>query len=130
MLHPVTTWIDVINYVRTRYEVLEETEDWIRFRLDTGEDRNQQVAVHRLAEDSIEISSPVGWADKIDQDRLRELVKSAPLGESAVVDNVALLRHTLKLADEGIHEEFEQPLTTLVKTADEFEHDLTKADHF
>src|SRR5439155_27155256 len=44
----VTTWTDVINYVRTRYEVLEETGSWLRFRLDTEGGRNQQVAVHHL----------------------------------------------------------------------------------
>jgi hypothetical protein len=131
MLHPVTTWIDVINYVRTRYEVLEETGDWLRLRLDTAEGRNHQAAVHHLADEGkIEISSPVGWADKIDQDRLSELAKSAPIGETGVVDNVALLKHTLPLPTDSIQKEFEQPLTQLVRTADEFELELTKADHF
>src|SRR2546430_10723292 len=86
----VTTWTDVINYVRTRYEVLEETGSWLRFRLDTEGGRNQQVAVHHLpgqdGPDLIEISSPVGWADKIDLRRLLELAGTAPIGGAAVVD--------------------------------------------
>lgn len=128
----MTTWTDVINYVRTRYEVLEENERWLRFRLDTGADRTQQVAVHHLPADEelIEISSPVGWADKIDLRRLLELAGTAPIGGAAVVDGVALLKHTVPLADLSIQVEFEHPLGVVVRHADEFERELTKSDQF
>lgn len=131
---PVTTWIDVINYVRTRYEVLEETESWLRFRLDTGGDRTQQVAVHHLPDRDgpqlIEISSPVGWADQIDLRRLLELAGTAPVGGAAVVDGVALLKHAVPLADLSIQEEFARPLELVVTHADDFERKLTQGDEF
>jgi hypothetical protein len=128
----VTSWTDVINYVRTRYEVLEENDSWLRFRLDTGTDRTQQVAVHHLPgeQDLVEISSPVGWADKIDLRRLLELAGTAQVGGAAVVDGVALLKHTVPLADLSIQVEFEHPLTVVVQHADEFERELTQADQF
>lgn len=130
----VTTWTDVINYVRLRYEVLEETEGWLRFRLDTGDDRTQQVAVHHMPDpegpELIEISSPVGWADKIDLRRLLELAGTAKVGGAAVVDGVALLKHTVPLADLSIKDEFEHPLSLVVAHADDFEHKLTQTDQF
>lgn len=130
----MTTWTDVINYVRMRYEVLEESESWLRFRLDTEGDRTQQVAVHLVPgpdeSELIEISSPVGWADKIDLRRFLELAGTTVVGGAAVVDGVALLKHAAPLSDLSIHEEFERPLTQVVTHADAFEHELTKADQF
>lgn len=130
----MTSWTDVINYVRVRYEVLEENESWLRFRLDTDGDRTQQVAVQHISDPEgpglIEISSPVGWADKIDVDRLLELAGAAPVGGAAVVDGVALLRHSVPLSDLSIDEEFVEPLHLVVKHADEFERELTSGDEF
>ena len=127
----MTTWTDVINYVRLRYEILEENDSWLRFRLATEGDRTQQVAVHHLADpELIEISSPVGWADKIDLRRLLELAATTVVGGAAVVDGVALLKHAVPLADLSIQEEFERPLALLVAHADAFERELTQADHF
>lgn len=130
----MTTWTDVINYVRMRYEVLEETDGWLRFRLDTGNDRTQQVAVHHMSDpdgpELIEISSPVGWADKIDLRRFLELAGTAAVGGAAVVDGVALLKHTVPLADLSIKDEFEHPLSLVVAHADDFERKLTQTDQF
>jgi hypothetical protein len=129
----VTTWTEVINYVRTRYEVLEESESWLRFQLDTAEDRTQQVSVHHVPDANgawLEISSPVGWADKIDLRRFLELAGTSTVGGAAVVDGVALLKHTVPLEDLSVREEFERPMKFVVARADEFEHELTENDHF
>ncbi|MEU4807375.1 hypothetical protein [Actinosynnema sp. NPDC023587] len=131
----MTTWVNVINYVRSRYEVLEETDTWLRFRLDTEGGRTQQVAVHHVSDADgtawLEISSAVGRADAIDHARLLELAGTALVGGAAVVDGVALLKHTVLLEElGGVREEFERPLTLLVASADAFEHELTAADHF
>ncbi|MBP2319846.1 hypothetical protein JOF56_000231 [Kibdelosporangium banguiense] len=129
----MTTWTEVINYVRTRYEVLEETDSWLRFRLDTAEDRTQQVSVHHVPDAHgawLEISSPVGWADKIDLRRFLELAGTSTVGGGAVVDRVALLKHTVPLEDLSVREEFERPLKFVVARADEFEQELTDGDHF
>ncbi len=132
----MTTWTDVISYVRTRYEVLEETDDWLRFRLETEVDRTQQVAVHHVPAGEadrvawIEISSPVGRADEIDLRRLLELAGTSIVGGAAIVDGVALLKHTLPLAHLSVREEFERPMALLVARADALEHQLTRADQY
>jgi hypothetical protein len=125
----VTTWSDVINYVRSKYEIMEEKGDWLRFRLSTGE---QQVTVHHLPDAAgsawVEISSPVGRADEIDLRRLLELAGTSVVGGAAVVSGVALLKHTVPLADLSVREEFEHPLRLVVAHAEAFEHELTRAD--
>lgn len=130
----VATWTDVINYVRTRYEVLEESDTWLRFRLDTEGDRNQQVALHHVTApdgpELVEISSPVGWADKLDLRKLLELAGTTAVGGAAVVDGVALLKHTVPLSDMSIRDEFEHPLSLVVAHADAFEKELTSTDEF
>lgn len=130
----VTTWTDVINYVRVRYEVLEDTDGWVRFRLDTEDGRNQQVTVHHVTGDDhvdwVEISSPVGWADKIDLRKLLHLAGASIIGGAAVVDGVALLKHTVPLEDLSVQQEFAAPLQALVERADAFERELTSADQF
>jgi hypothetical protein len=130
----VTTWTEVINYVRLRYEVLEEQDSWLRFRLDTEDGRTQQVSVHHVPDVDgaawVEISSPVGWADKIDLRRLLELTGTSIVGGAAVVDNVALLKHTVPMADLSVLEEFDKPLRIVVARADAFEQELTKSDQF
>jgi hypothetical protein len=130
----VTTWTDVINYVRTRHEVLEESDGWLRFRLDAEDDRTQQVTVHHVPDADgvawVEISSPVGRADAIDLRRLLELAGTSIVGGAAVVDGVALLKHTVPLADLSVREEFERPLTLVAAHADALEQELTKTDRF
>jgi hypothetical protein len=130
----VTNWTDVINYVRARYEVLEETDGWLRFRLETSGDRSQQVTVHHVPKEDgeawLEISSPVGRADDIDLRRLLELAGTSIVGGAAVVSGVALLKHTVPLADLSVREEFERPLELVVASADAFEHELTRADQY
>jgi hypothetical protein len=130
----VSSWLDVVNYVRLRYEVLEESDSWLRFRLNTGGDRTQQVSVHHVrgpdGAELIEISSPVGWADKVDLRYLLELAGRVMVGGAAVVAGIALVKHAVPLADLSIQEEFEGPLLQVVAHADAFERELTGSDQF
>jgi hypothetical protein len=130
----VTTWTDVINYVRTRHEVLEDTGSWLRFRLECEGERTQQVAVHHVADldgaEWLEISSPVGRADAIDLRRLLELAGESTVGGAAVVDGVALLKYAAPLEDLSVLDEFARPLELLVARADTLEQELTQSDEF
>ncbi|MFD4673370.1 hypothetical protein ACFWNN_26850 [Lentzea sp. NPDC058450] len=130
----MTSWVEVINYVRVRYEVLEETDDWLRFRLETDGERTQQVSVHHVSDLGgaawVEISSPVGRADDVDLRRFLEFAGEPQVGGAAVVDGLALLKHVVPLEDLSVREEFERPLALLVSRADAIEHELTSRDHF
>ncbi|ONI75315.1 hypothetical protein ALI144C_38770 [Actinosynnema sp. ALI-1.44] len=125
----MTSWTEVINYVRIRYEVLEENDDWLRFRLDTEGGRTQQVSVHAEPE-TLELSSPVGWADKIDMGKLRELAGAEKVGEVEVVDGVALLKHSVPVTELSAREDFEPVLKQIVANADHFERELAGTDDF
>lgn len=128
----MTTWTDVINYVRFRHEVLEETDGWLRLRIDMQGGRTQQVALHHIPDldgaEWIEVSSPVGRSDAIDLGRLLELAGAPCVGGAAVVDGVALLKHMAPLGDLSVQEEFAHPMALLVARADALEHELTQAD--
>lgn len=130
----MTTWTDVINYVRTRHEVLEDTGAWLRFRLECAGDRTQQVTLHHVPDldgaEWLEISSPVGRADAIDLRRLLELAGQSTIGAAAVVDGVALLKHSAPLEDLSVLDEFARPLELLVARADTLEQELTQSDEF
>ena len=130
----MTSWTDVINFVRARYEVLEDKDGWLRFRLSLADGRTQQVSAHHLPDldgaEWVEISSPVGWADKLDLRRLLDLAGKTSVGGAGVVDGVALLKHTVPLTDLDIEGEFGQPVQALVERADAFEHELTQSDEF
>ena len=130
----MTTWTDVINYVRTRHEVLEDTGSWLRFQLECEGDRTQQVAVHHVTDPDgaewLEISSPVGRADAVDLRRLLELAGESTVGGAAVVDGVALLKHAAPLEDLSVLDEFARPLELLATRADALEQELTQSDEF
>jgi hypothetical protein len=129
----VANWTDLINFVRNRYEILEQTDTWVRFDLPIKDGRTQQVSVHHVAGPDghrwIDISSPVGWADKIDLRRLLELAGTSVVGGAAVVDGVALFQHAVPLDDLDVLD-FEGPFRLVVQRADEFEHELTGDDRF
>jgi hypothetical protein len=130
----VTSWVEVINYVRLRYEVLEESDAWLRFRLATDGERTQQVSVHHLPDLDgtawVEISSAVGRAAEVDLRRFLELAGEPQVGGAAVVDGLALLKHVVPMEDLSVREEFERPLALLVARADAMEHQLTSGDQF
>nr|WP_208406400.1 hypothetical protein [Amycolatopsis granulosa] len=106
----------------------------MRFRLGTEGGRTQQATVHHLSDldgaEWAEISSAVGWADKIDLRRLLELAGGPGVGGAAVVDGVALLKHTVPLKSLQLREEFERPLLSVVAQADAFEKELSSGDEF
>lgn len=129
----MASWTDLINFVRIRYEILEQTDSWVRFSVPTSSERTQQVSVHHVqgpdGGEWIDISSPVGWADKIDLRRLLELAGTSIVGGAAVVDGVALFQHAVPLEDMTMLG-FDRPFRLVVARADEYERELTGDDHF
>jgi hypothetical protein len=135
-----TSWIDLVGYVRFRYEIFQQTERTLRFHLTTGEGRTQRVAVHHVEPDStpagtgagegwILIESAVAGADNVDLRQLLELAGQSVIGGVVVVDGVALFRHAAALADLSLAG-FDKPFQLVAARADELEHQLTGADHF
>jgi hypothetical protein len=135
-----TTWIDLVGYVRVRYEIFEQTERTLRFNLPTTGGRTQRVAVHHVdgpgtggTDDSgpgwILIESAVGRANELDAQRLLELAGQSVIGGVVTSGGVALFRHAAALSDMGL-DGFDQPFQLVTARADELEHQLTGTDHF
>jgi hypothetical protein len=143
-----TTWVDLVGYVRVRYEIFQQTEHTLRFHLPTKQGRTQRVAVHHLSDDAalggpwtgdgaegggaspgwILIESAITPADQVDLRRLLELAGRSLIGGVVVDDGVALLRHAASLADLSLVG-FDRPFQLVAAHADELEHQLTGADH-
>jgi hypothetical protein len=148
-----TTWVDLVGYVRVRYEIFQQTEDTLRFHLPTTQGRTQRVAVHHLSDDAavsgpstggggagdrsaggdaspgwILIESAIAPADQVDLRQLLELAGRSLIGGVVVNDGVALLRHAASLADLSLVG-FDRPFQLVAAHADELEHQLTGADH-
>jgi hypothetical protein len=138
-----TTWVDLVGYVRVRYEIFQQTDDTLRFHLPTKDGRTQRVAVHHVpgelggdADSStggsgpgwILIESAVARADEIDLRRLLELAGQSVIGGVVINDGVALFRHAAGLADLSLVG-FDRPFRLVAARADELEHQLTGADH-
>ncbi|WP_037069124.1 hypothetical protein [Pseudonocardia acaciae] len=127
-----TSWIDLVGYVRVRYEIFQQTNGTLRFHLPTSGDRTQRVAVHHIESDGTEwilIESAIARADDVDLKQLLELAGRSVIGGVVVVDGVALLRHATTLADLALTQ-FDQPFRLVVERADALEHELTGADQF
>jgi hypothetical protein len=137
-----TTWIDLVGYVRFRYEIFQQTERTLRFHLPTEEGRTQRVAVHHIDADPeagaesgepapgwILIESAVARADEVDLRRLLELAGESVIGGVVVADGVALFRHAAALGELNLAG-FDRPFRLVAARADELEHQLTGVDHF
>ncbi|WP_028937681.1 hypothetical protein [Pseudonocardia spinosispora] len=131
-----TTWLDLIGYVRVRYEIFQQTDRTLRFHLPTEGDRTQRVAVHHLDPEGtsdesgwIMIESAIAKADDVDLRRLLELAGKSVVGGVVIADGVALFRHSASLSDMSLGG-FDQPFQLVVKGADALEHELTGEDRF
>ncbi|HEX4248203.1 MAG TPA: hypothetical protein VH008_10065, partial [Pseudonocardia sp.] len=124
-----TTWIDLVGYVRFRYEIFQQTDRTLRFHLPTSEGRTQRVAVHHVPGESdgpgwILIESAVASADGVDLRRLLELAGESEIGGVVIADGVVLFRHAAALGDLSLAG-FDKPFQLVAARADELEHALT-----
>jgi hypothetical protein len=127
-----TSWIDLVGYVRVRYEIFQQTNGTLRFHLPTSADRTQRVAVHHIEDDGTEwilIESAIARAEDVDLARLLELAGRSVIGGVVIVDGVALLRHATALADLTLTQ-FDHPFRLVADRADALEHELTGTDRF
>lgn len=132
----VSTWIDLVSYVRVRYEVLRSSEHTLNFELPTEDGRSQLVSVHHVSAERadggewVQISSPIARVDDVDLRRLLELAGQAVVGGAAIIDGVAVLRHAAPLAELS-SSEFDRPFRLVTAAADRLERELTGGgDHF
>src|SRR5690349_20258737 len=106
---------------------MRQREGELWFDLSTTGERHQVVAVRQVTgEDGhpwAQITSAVGYLDKIDLARAGEAVTGGVVAEV----NLVLFRHSIPLGDTEI-DGFERPFRLVVDIADRMEEQLTGAD--
>ena len=113
----MATWDELVSYVRVRYEIMRQREGELWFDLLTTGERHQRVAVRQVTgEDGhpwAQITSAVGYLEKIDLARCLVLAGEAVTGGVVAEDNLVLFRHSIPLGDTEI-DGFERPFRLVV----------------
>ena len=131
----MATWDELISYVRVRYEIMRQAEGELWFDLPTRGERHQRVAVRQVTgEDGhpwAQITSAVGYLEKIDLARCLELAGEAITGGVVAEHNLVLFRHSIPLGDTASIPSpsfFDRPFRLVVDIADRMEEQLTGQD--
>jgi len=130
-----TTWTDLVNFVRVRYEIFQQTDRTLRFLLPTEGDRTQRVAVHHVPDESgdgagwVAIESGIARVADVDLATLLERAGRSVVGGVVAVDGVLLLRHSASLGDLSLGG-FDTPFRLVTTGADALESELTGTDRF
>jgi hypothetical protein len=130
----MSSWGELITFVRSRYQVLDERRDQIRILVDFDDRRSQTVFVFRETLDRkdewVQIASPCGPAADADlRNLLVEIAATAVVGGAAIIGEHVVVRHSLPL--ENLHiNEFVDPLHQVAATADDIEDRFFGGDGF
>jgi hypothetical protein len=124
----MTTWNDLVLYVRNNYPIAEETHNMIKLIFETGGMRSQVVLIWHLtvgrgAEEWIQIESPFGEFGSVD------LAAALQHIGGTVCGGMVTFRHSVPLLNLNINE-FESPLALVTETADLLESTFTGGDRF
>jgi hypothetical protein len=130
----MTTWNDLVQYVRNNYRVAEENGNMIKLVFETGSLRSQVVLIWHLtldhgAEEWVQIESPFGEFGQVDLAAALQQIGNTVCGGMAMAGNLVTFRHSLPLENLNINE-FESPLQLVTTTADNLEQAFTGGDRF
>jgi hypothetical protein len=137
----VATWADLLSFIRTEYEVIDEGQDEIRLliRYPTDDEeptsgRSQSVVVAReildRREDWVQIASPFARVDQVDLWAvLKEVGSTTVVGGVAIIGEFLVIRHSLPLIHLDINE-FHDPLVLITGTAELLERQFVGTDDF
>jgi hypothetical protein len=130
----MTTWNDLVLYVRNNYPIAEETHNMIKLIFETGGMRSQVVLIWHLtvgrgAEEWIQIESPFGEFGSVDLAAALQHIGGTVCGGMAMAGNLVTFRHSVPLLNLNINE-FESPLILVTETADRLESTFTGGDRF
>jgi hypothetical protein len=131
----MATWADLVQFIRTEYEVVARTEDEIRIEFTwEDEDRSQVMIISREVLDRryewVQILTPMGLVKDVDLPRLMESIgESSMIGGAAIMGDHVILRHSLPLENLDINE-FVDPLTLIAGTADNLESEFWGGDDY
>ncbi|HEY0498525.1 MAG TPA: hypothetical protein VGD48_22485 [Kutzneria sp.] len=130
----MATWGDLVAFVRSEYQVIDQTADEVSIYVEFDDERSQVIWLsHEVLdgkEDWVQIASPCGMASKVDLAALlKEVGHTTVVGGVAIVGEHVVLRHALPLENLDINE-FTDPLTLLAGTVDTLEEQFSGGDSF
>ncbi|GAB3895001.1 hypothetical protein GCM10029964_074260 [Kibdelosporangium lantanae] len=131
----MATWADLVQFIRTEYEVVARTEDEIRIEFTwEDEDRSQVMIISREVLDRryewVQILTPMGLVKDVNLQRLMEAIgETSMIGGAAIMGDHVILRHSLPLENLDINE-FVDPLTLIAGTADNLESEFWGGDDY
>lgn len=128
----MATWSELMMYIRNNYKISDEANGYCTLLFDVGGGRSQYVILGHQAldngrEDWVEIQSPVGNAVDLPLLDVLKDVGGMVVGALCVEENVALLKHSVPLANLDINE-FERPMRLLLHSADKLESKYVGGD--
>ena len=131
----MATWADLVQFIRTEYEVVARTEDEIRIEFTwEDEDRSQVMIISREVLDRryewVQILTPIGLARNCDLHRVLEAIGHTTIAcGAAIMGEHLVVRHSLPLENLDINE-FVDPLTLIAGTADNLESEFWGGDDY
>lgn len=130
----MTTWNDLVSYVKNHYKIADENPDMIKLLFETGNMRSQVVLLWHMtlsnsSEEWVQIESPFAKLGGVDLTKALQLVGNTVCGGMALYGNLVTFRHSLPLENLNINE-FESPLGLVTTTADSLEKELVGGDKF
>lgn len=131
----MTTWPDLVAYIRREYQVEEEATDELRILFEyEDDDRDQIILIYREIagrnEEWVQVASVCGPADDVDLRALLEEIGSTTVVCGAVIMNDhVVLRHALPLENLDLNE-FIEPLHFVADTADYLEEKFFGEDEY
>jgi hypothetical protein len=130
----MSSWEELINFVRNRYEIIDSKPDELRILLGfADDDRTQVVIVRREVMDDaewVQLASPFALASEVDlAEALRFVAQGTVVGGVVINGQYAFIRHSLPLATLDLAE-FTVPLGKIADIADGLEKHFSGTDKF
>lgn len=122
----VASWGDLTAFVRSEYQVIEDTGDELRILIEYEDDDRSQVIIitHEILdkrEDWVQVASVCGPVSKVNlRQLLTEIGETSVVCGAVIMDEHVVLRHALPLENLQINE-FTDPLSFVADTADQLE---------
>ena len=131
---PVATWRDFAAFVRSNYEIEQETHDGMQLSFETDAGRSQVVYLwHRTlikgTEPWLVIESPFAELGKVSLQKVLEEAGKLVCGGVVTVGKFVTYRHALPLENMDVNE-FERPLELVTVAADRLEERLFGGDRY
>jgi hypothetical protein len=121
----VATWEDLLAFVRSEYQIIDETADELKILIEYEDGRSQVINIaHDILderEDWVQVASVCGLVADVDLKRfLEEIGETSVVCGAVIIGEHVVLRHALPLENLDINE-FTDPLTFVADTADHLE---------